>query len=71
MSWSDSDTMKRQAGIDYTRKHDLAIDEVRACPLFANCTDEQLQGIVETLKTFSKIAYDLYKKEQKSLDKPL
>lgn len=55
--------MKRDVNIDYARNHDLTIEEIKACPLFAHFTDQQAQEVIETLKQFTKIAYDLYKKD--------
>ena len=48
--------------IDPTRTYDLTIEEVRACPEFADFTDEQAKEIIETLKIFTKIVFDYYKK---------
>ena len=54
--------MRRKADIDYSRAHDLTIAEVRACPAFAHFTDEEIKEAIETLKAFSKIVFDYYKK---------
>lgn len=53
--------MGRQADIDYTRAHDLTVEEVRACPAFAHFSDEQVKEVIEAFKLFAKIAYDYYK----------
>jgi hypothetical protein len=47
---------------DYGREHDLTIDEVKACPMFAHFTDDEAEAVIETLKTFTKIIHDLHKK---------
>jgi len=59
--------MKRDANIDYARTHDLTIEEIKACPLFAHFTDNQAQEVIDTLKLFTKITYDIYKKEGKKV----
>lgn len=55
--------------IDRTRTHDLTIEEVRACPKFADFTDEQANEVIETLKVLTKIAYDYYKKHSQNPEK--
>jgi tRNA C32,U32 (ribose-2'-O)-methylase TrmJ len=45
---------------NYTRKHDLTIEEVKACSIFRNISDEQAQDVIETLKSLALIAYELY-----------
>jgi len=55
--------------IDRNRSHDLTIDEVTACPEFAHFTDEQAQEVIETLKVFTKIAFDFHKKSAHSIEK--
>lgn len=57
------DTLK---GIDRTRYDDLTIKEIKSCPSFAHFTDEQANEVIETLKTFTKIVYDCYKKSGKN-----
>ncbi len=51
--------------IDRTRITDLTIEEVRACPTFARLNDNQANEVLETLKLFTKIAYDLSKNLRK------
>jgi hypothetical protein len=46
------------------RRHDLTIEEVRACPWFANFTDEQAQEVIRTLKEFTLIMYRHYRKQK-------
>jgi hypothetical protein len=58
--------MEKYATVDYSRTHDITIGEVKACLLFAHLTDSEAKDIVETLKLFTKIAYDFYKKEHKN-----
>ena len=58
--------MAPESNIDYGRIHDLTIEEVKACPIFQHFTDSEAQEIVETLKLFTKIAYDFHKKAQKN-----
>jgi hypothetical protein len=57
--------MKRDTDIDYSRSHDLTIEEVKACSVFQHLTDDEAKEAIETLKLFTKIAYDFYKKEAK------
>jgi hypothetical protein len=51
--------------IDYTRVHNLTIEEVKACPMFAHFTDAQAKEVTETLVLFTKIAFDCYKNSSK------
>ena len=57
--------MDKSANIDYLRNHDLTIEEIRECPAFAKCNDEEAVVVIDALKAFAKIAYDLYEKEVK------
>jgi hypothetical protein len=50
--------------IDYTRKHDLTIEEVRACSMFKDLTEEQVKEVIQTLKQYATIAYELYENQQ-------
>lgn len=49
-------------GLDYTRKHDLTIEELKASRLFVCFSDEQLRSIIDTIKNFTEIVYDFYQK---------
>ncbi|MGY3214795.1 hypothetical protein [Mucilaginibacter sp. HD30] len=54
--------------LDYTRTHDLTVEEVKACPAFSDLTDEELQCVISTLKSFTVIVFESDKKYQKSLE---
>lgn len=54
--------------MDYARQHDVTIEEIRACPMFAHFTDEEAKKVVETIKNFTNIVYNSYQNEKK---KPL
>jgi hypothetical protein len=54
--------MKNEINIDPKRKHDITIEEVRSCPMFAHFTDEQAMEVINTLKQFTLIVYDAYQK---------
>jgi hypothetical protein len=57
--------------IDHTRGHDITIEEVKACAMFANFTDEEAMEVIRTLKQFTEITYNFYqKKRKKSLEQP-
>jgi Uri superfamily endonuclease len=58
--------MKKHLHIDYLRQHDLTVEEVKACAVFEHLTEEQAKEVIATLKTFTKIMYDYFKKENKS-----
>lgn len=58
--------MKKQQHIDYLRQHDITIEEVKACAVFEDLTDEQAKEVIATLKIFTKIVYDYFKKDNKS-----
>ena len=58
--------MKREKGIDYARLQDLTVDEVKAVPLFQHLTDREAERVIETLKIFTKITYDNYKKSSEN-----
>lgn len=49
---------------DYNRTHDITIEEVKACPMFAHLTDEEAREVVETLKQFTVIVYNFYQKNK-------
>jgi hypothetical protein len=54
--------------IDYSRTHDVTIEEVRSCRMFAHLTDEQACEVIETIKKFTHIVYNYYQKgREKSL----
>jgi len=59
--------VNKPQNIDFSRCHDLTIEEVKACPTFAHFTDEQAMELIETLKLFTKIAFDSYKKDGKKV----
>jgi hypothetical protein len=48
------------------RQHDLTIEEVKACPLFANLTDAEAREVIETLKKFTVIVYNFYQKKKEN-----
>ena len=50
--------------IDQTRVHDITIEEVKACSLFAHLTDEEAQEVITTIKRFSLIIYHCYQREK-------
>jgi len=58
--------MDTPKAMDRTRHHDLTVEEVKACPSFADFTNEQAKEVIEILKLFTKIAYDFYEKLPKS-----
>lgn len=57
--------MSTQKGIDRNRQHDITIDEVKACSMFAHLSDEEAQEVVDTVKRFVLIVYNFYQKEQR------
>ncbi|WP_259071901.1 hypothetical protein HDF24_11490 [Mucilaginibacter sp. X4EP1] len=61
--------MKQEKDIDYSRNHNLTIEEVKTCPLFSHLTDQEAEEVIETLKLFTKITYDYYQKSRKILGK--
>jgi len=52
------------ANIDRSREHDITIEEVKSCPLFAHLTDEEAQEVITTIKRFSLIIYHCYQQEK-------
>jgi uncharacterized protein YfbU (UPF0304 family) len=52
--------MGKLKGSQITRQHDLTIDEVKACKIFQNLTDEQALEVIDTLKKFTVIVYNFY-----------
>jgi flagellar motor switch protein FliG len=59
--------MKKHQSTDYLRDHDLTIEEVKACAMFRHLSDAEAEEVIAALKTFTKIVYDYYKKEQQKL----
>lgn len=57
--------MSAEGNINYSRKHDLTVEEVMACPTFKHCSDDEAAQVVETLKLLTKIAYDQQKNDNK------
>lgn len=51
--------------IDITRTHDVTIEEIKACQLFAQLSDEEAQAVIDTLKTLSLIAFECVKNDKK------
>lgn len=46
------------------RENDLTIEELRSYPAFCHFTEEQLAEIIATIKKFTQIIYDFYRKNQ-------
>jgi len=46
------------------REHDITIEEVKACPLFAHFTDEEAREVTDTIKRFSVIVFHCYQREK-------
>lgn len=65
---SNSTFMKYINKEDVTRKHDVTVEEVKAIPMFAHFTDVQAKEVIQTIKTFVKIALEYYKTQQKNND---
>jgi len=55
--------------IDHNRTHDLTIREIKDCPTFSDCTDEESLEVIETLKKLTTIAYNYYQKQSQILEK--
>jgi len=51
--------------LDYARDHDLTVEEIKGCPVFAHLTDSEAQEVIDTLKLFTTIVYDCYKNNMK------
>jgi hypothetical protein len=58
--------MKKTIDIDPKRKHDITIEEVRLCPLFAHISNEQATEVIRTIKELTKIAYHEYVRDKKN-----
>ena len=56
--------MKSFNGIDHTREHDITIEEVKACAMFAHFTDEEAMEVIRALKQFTEISYNFYQKKK-------
>jgi hypothetical protein len=50
--------------MDRTRVHDITVDEVKSCALFAHLTDEEAKEVVETIQRFSLIIFHCYSREK-------
>lgn len=53
-------------GIDHTREHDITIEEVKACAMFAHFTDEEAREVIRTLKQFTVIVFNFYQKKRQN-----
>lgn len=61
--------MGKACEVDYSRKEDITVEEVKACAMFAYFTDEQAMEVVETIKRLTVIIYGCYqRKKLKDLD---
>jgi hypothetical protein len=49
---------------DWCRTDDLTIEELRAIPIFSQCSEEQLSEMIDTIKRFTVIMYDYYHKSK-------
>lgn len=58
--------MSTVKNIDHTREHDITIEEVKACAIFAHFTDEEAREVIRTLKQFTEITYNFYQKKKKN-----
>ena len=58
--------MSTLKNIDHARKHDITIEEVKACAMFAHFTDEEASEVIRTLKQFTEITYNFYQKKKKN-----
>ncbi len=52
--------------MDISREHDITIAEVKACPMFANVTDEQATEVIDTLKQLAVIIFNDYQNKTKN-----
>lgn len=67
---ASSNVLDHLKDIDRNRRHDITIEEVKACSIFMHLTDEQALDVINTVKQLTVIAYEFYqKKERKSLKK--
>ncbi|KEO75451.1 hypothetical protein [Anditalea andensis] len=48
----------------FGRKHDITIEEVKACNAFANFSDIEVLEIIETIKSFTTIVHDCYQRKK-------
>lgn len=60
--------IKKEEEIDYTRKHDLTIGELKLYNIFSGFTDEQAKEIIATIEQFTRIVYNFY---QRNAERPL
>jgi hypothetical protein len=56
--------VKTFENVDTGRTNDLTIEEVKAIAAFQHVTDQEAEEVIETIKLFTKIVYDFYKKDQ-------
>ncbi len=51
--------------IDYSRKHDLTIEEIKSCEMFRNFSDEHAQEVIDTFKRLTEIVFEAYQCDKK------
>jgi len=58
--------MKEQANSPLLRNrvHDITIDEIRALETFKNYSDDQVAHLIDTLKAFSGVIYQIVQRQQ-------
>lgn len=49
--------------VNIKRDKDLTIEEIRACKEYKNLSDEQAQRLIETLKIYTQVIYEFYRKK--------
>lgn len=54
--------------IDYNRRHDLTVEEVKACPAFRDMTDQQALEVIDTIKQICRISLEYIDNQQNKLN---
>jgi len=52
--------------IDNNRMHDLTIEEVKSCSMFMHLSDEEVQEVIESLKSLCQLGYSCVQHIEKS-----
>jgi len=55
--------MKKNENIDWTRTHDLTVEEIKATEGLAHFTDEEAKEVIRIFKVYSGLILHLHKKD--------
>ena len=64
ISFTMNEPIRKQPPIPNDRINDITIEEVKALTSFKDYSEEQIQQLIQTIKTFTRIGYSIFLKQQ-------